>query len=40
MVQSSIEGKKGSESTMTSALSNANEVAVKINGGNKEDKKK
>ncbi len=36
---SSIVGKKGSESALTSALSNANEEAVKIEGDKKDDKK-
>ncbi len=34
-VQSMIEGKKGSESALTSALENANEVAAKIVGKKK-----
>jgi hypothetical protein len=38
-VMSSIVGKKGSESALTSALENANEVAVKLEG-KKGDKKK
>lgn len=39
LVQSMIEGKKGSESSLISALQNANEVAVKGSVPKKEEKK-